>query len=125
MDKKGILLRVSHGTCPSFKKMDISTVLNPIRREKLVDFVAIHPQLCADDGNEFLKALMTDKEINKLFVAGCDLQMQQKMFRDASDDAGFDARNHATADIRNMTTEEAVDATKRLIEQNSKEAKDG
>ncbi len=119
------LLCVCQGTCPSFKKMDISTVLNPIRREKLVDSVAIHPQLCAGDGNEFLKALMTDKEINKLFVADCDLQMQQKMFRDAFDDAGFDARNHVAIDIRNMTTEEAVDATKIQIEQNSKEVKDG
>jgi heterodisulfide reductase subunit A-like polyferredoxin len=105
--------------------MDISTVLNPIRWEKLVDSVAIHPQLCADDGNEFLKALMTDKEINKLFVAGCDLQMQQKMFRDSFDATGFDARNHVVVDIRNMTTEEAGDATKIQIEQNSKEVKDG
>jgi len=98
--------------------MDIFEVLNTIRREKIVDFVAIHPQLCADDGDEFLKDLVANKEINKLFVAGCDPRMQQKMFRDAFKEAGFDATHHFAVDIRNMKTEEAASAIKRLIEQN-------
>jgi len=106
MDKKGLLLCVCQGTCPSFHEMNIFEVLNTIRRENLVDFVAIHPQLCADDGDEFLKILTANKEIDKLFVAGCDPRMQQKMFKDA------------LVDIRNMTTEQAVDAIKKLVQQN-------
>lgn len=116
--KKGLLLCVCQGTCPSFKGMDIFEVLNTIRREKLVDFVALHPQLCADDGDEFLKVLMANKNIDKLFVAGCDPRMQQKMFKDAFNEAGFDATHHFAVDIRNMKTEEAINAIKKLIEQN-------
>ena len=51
MAKKGLILCVCQGTCPSFKKMDTFEVLNAIRREKIVDFVSLHPQLCADDGD--------------------------------------------------------------------------
>ncbi|MGQ9780297.1 MAG: heterodisulfide reductase subunit A-like protein [Bacillota bacterium] len=115
MGKKGLLLCVCQGTCPSFKGMDIFEVLNTIRREKLVDFVALHPQLCADDGDEFLKTLMANKDIDKLFVAGCDPRMQQKMFKSAFEEVGFDPSRHLAVDIRNMKTEEAINAIKKLI----------
>jgi len=98
--------------------MNIFEVLNTIRRENLVDFVAIHPQLCADDGDEFLKILTANKEIDKLFVAGCDPRMQQKMFKDAFKEASFNVDHHFPVDIRNMTTEQAVDAIKKLVQQN-------
>lgn len=118
MAKKGLILCVCQGTCPSFKKMDIFEVLNAIRREKLVDFVSLHPQLCADDGDQYLKILLDNKDINKLYVAGCDPLMQQKMFRDAFEAVGFDKTKHIALDIRNMSTEEAVSAIKKLIEDN-------
>jgi heterodisulfide reductase subunit A-like polyferredoxin len=99
--------------------MDIFEVLNAVRREKLVDFVALHLQLCADDGDEFLRILMANKEIDKLFVAGCDPRMQQKMFKDAFKQAGFDPSHHFAVDVRNMTTEEALRTIKELIKQNT------
>jgi uncharacterized protein YggL (DUF469 family) len=49
--------------------------------------------------------------------------MQQKMFRDAFKELGFDPSHHFAVDIRNMKTEEVVDAIKKLIEQNNKEVK--
>lgn len=113
--KKGLLLCVCQGTCPSFKGMDIFGVINEIRRKKLVDFVAIHPQLCAEDGDEFLKALLKSKEIEKLFVAACDPRMQQKMFKDAFEEAGFDLTKHFGVDIRNMNTEQAIKAIEDCI----------
>jgi heterodisulfide reductase subunit A-like polyferredoxin len=117
MKRNGLLLCVCQGTCPSFKEMDIFEILNAIRREKLVDFVGIHPQLCADDGDEFLKTLLANKEIDKLFVAGCDPRMQQKMFRDAFREAGFDSTHLYAVDIRNMNTAQALEATKKLIQE--------
>jgi heterodisulfide reductase subunit A-like polyferredoxin len=99
--------------------MDIFEVLNAVRRENLVDFVALHPQLCADDGDEFLKVLLANNKIDKLFVAGCEPRMQQKMFKDAFREAGFKAANHLALDIRNMKTEEAVNAIKGMIKQDS------
>lgn len=115
--KKGLLLCVCEGTCPSFQQMNVFEVLNAVRREKLVDFVALHPQLCADDGDEYLKTLLANKEIDPLYVAGCDPRMQQKMFRDAFEEAGFDRSRHFAVDIRNMDTESAVAAVKELIAQ--------
>lgn len=118
MSKTGLILCVCQGTCPSFKTMDIFEVLNAIRREKVVDFVSLHPQLCADDGDQYLKVLLNNKDISKLYVAACDPLMQQKMFRDAFDAAGFDKKNHIPMDVRNKTTEEAVAAIKELIKAN-------
>ncbi|GAA5343785.1 MAG: hypothetical protein canaca05_12990 [Anaerolineaceae bacterium] len=119
MGKKGLLLCVCQGTCPSFQGMNIFEVINAIRREKLVDFVAIHPQLCADDGDIYLKTIAADKSIEQLIIAGCDPVMQSKMFRDAFREAGFDTSHHFAADIRNMQTEQAIDAIKNLITVNS------
>ncbi|PMQ01258.1 MAG: heterodisulfide reductase subunit A-like protein [Dictyoglomus sp. NZ13-RE01] len=113
---KGLLLCVCQGTCPSFQGMNIFEILNTIRREGLVDFVALHPQLCADDGENFLSILAKDGEkIEKLYVAGCDPKMQVKMFRDAFEKAGFDKTKHYGVDIRNMNTEQALSVIRELI----------
>jgi len=95
--------------------MDIFEVLNSIRRENLVDFVAIHPQLCADDGDEYLRVLLSNKEIDKLYVAGCDPKMQNKMFKNVFDELKFDSNKHYAADIRNMNTEQAISKIKEMI----------
>lgn len=44
--KKGFILCVCQGTCPSFTKMDIFGVLSDVRREKIFDYICLHPQLC-------------------------------------------------------------------------------
>ncbi len=61
-----------------FKRVGIFVVLNTTKKRKLANFVDIHLQLCADNGDELLKTLMANKEINKLFVADCNQRMQQK-----------------------------------------------
>ncbi|MGB9599993.1 MAG: heterodisulfide reductase subunit A-like protein [Myxococcota bacterium] len=113
--KKALLLCVCQGTCPSFHDMNTMEILNRIRREKLVDMVALHPQLCADDGDIFLSSFLKDNEITHLFVAGCDISMQKKMFRDAFEKANFDKAKHFGVDIRNMNTDQATDTIKKLI----------
>lgn len=115
MAKKGLLLCVCQGTCPSFQQMNIFEVGNAVRREKVVDYIAIHPQLCATDGDKFLSTLLKGGETDHLFVAACDPLMQVKMFRDAFDAAGFDKAKLTGVDIRNMTTEQAVQAIKDMV----------
>jgi heterodisulfide reductase subunit A-like polyferredoxin len=115
MGKKGFILCVCQGICPSFKKMDIFNVLCDVRREKIFDYVCLHPQLCVEDGDEFLKALLAGKETDHLYIAGCDPRMQEKMFRDALDAAGFDKSRLVPLDIRNKTTEEAIEAIKGMV----------
>ncbi|MEJ5272721.1 MAG: heterodisulfide reductase subunit A-like protein [Spirochaetota bacterium] len=115
MGKKGLILCVCQGNCPSFHKMDIFEVLNKVRREKLVDFVSLHPQLCAEDGDQYVKTLLANKDIENIYVAGCDPQMQKKMYKDAMNEAGFNPENHKGVDIRNMSTDEAFESIKKLI----------
>ena len=115
MAKKGLLLCVCQGTCPSFQSMNIFEVGNAIRRENLVDYVAVHPQLCARDGDSFLSTLLKNGETDNLFVAACDPDMQVKMFRDAFEEAGFDKAKLTGVDIRNMDTDQAAQAIKDMI----------
>jgi len=117
-NKKGLILCVCQGTCPSFNKMNVLEVLNAIRREKLVDFVALHPQLCADDGDQYMRVLLDNKDVDKLYIAGCDPLMQKKLFKDTFAADGFDAAKHVGFDVRNLTTEQAVAAIKELIKNN-------
>lgn len=115
MGKKGFILCVCQGTCPSFSKMDILGVLSDVRRETIFDYVCLHPQLCVGDGEEFLKVLLSGGETDELYIAACDPQMQSKMFRDAFDATGFDKTKFVALDIRNKTTEEAVAAIKDMV----------
>ena len=115
MAKKGLLLCVCQGNCPSFQNMNIFEVGNAIRREKLVDFIAIHPQLCATDGDAFLETLLKGESTDELYVAACDPTMQVKMYRDALDATGFDRTKLHGVDIRNMSTEETVEAIKKML----------
>ncbi len=108
MRKEGLLLCVCQGTCPSFEKENIYEIANYIRKDIGMDFVAIHCQLCADDGDRFLQRLLKNSEdIGILYVAGCDPQMQVKMFKDSFEKAGYDISKLVGIDIRNKTTEES------------------
>lgn len=115
MSKKGLLLCVCQGTCPSFHEMNIFEVGNALRREELIDYVAVHPQLCASDGDIFLETLLKGDSTADLYVAACDPLMQTKMFRDAMEKAGFDQAHLHGVDIRNMNTEQAIEAITKLV----------
>ncbi len=124
MATKGLILCVCQGTCPSFDKMNLFEILNRARREKLVDWVALHPQLCADDGDTYLVTSLKGADIEKLYVAGCDATMQRKMFRDAFGQVGFDGEKHVGIEIRNMDTDQAYEAIKSAITGNGGSAAD-
>jgi hypothetical protein len=90
-------------------------VLADVRREKIFDYVCLHPQLCVGDGEEFLKVLLAGKDADRLYIAACDPRMQEKMFRDAFDAVGFDRSRLVSLDIRNKTTEEAVEGVQSFL----------
>ena len=115
MSKKGLLLCVCQGDCPSFQKMDIFIICYGVRRKLLIDYMAIHPQLCSTDGDKFLMTLLNDGSTDELYVAGCDPTMQVKMFRDAMEAAKFGKERLHGVDIRNMDTEQAAAAIEKLV----------
>jgi len=115
MANKGLLMCVCQGNCPSFQQMNIFEVGNAIRREKLVDYVGIHPQLCSTDGDKFLTTLLKGDSTDELYVAACDPTMQVKMFRDAMDAASFDKEHFHAVEIRNLDTDGAVAAIEKMV----------
>ena len=112
---------VCQGTCPSFGKENAYEITNVVRKKYNVEFAAIHPQLCADDGDRFLKNLLKGTELDVLYVAGCDPVMQTKMFKDSFAAAGFDGSKLVGTDVRNKTTEEVTAQVSELIEKTRKE----
>ena len=119
--KEGFLFCVCQGTCPSFAKENAYEITNMVRKEFNVEFAAIHPQLCADDGDRFLKNLLKGTELDILYVAGCDPVMQKKMFKDSFAAIGFDDTKRIGVDVRNKTTDEVKAQISELIEKTRKE----
>ena len=119
--KEGFLFCVCQGTCPSFAKENAYEITNMVRKKYNVEFAAIHPQLCADDGDRFLKNLLKKTEIDVLYVAGCDPVMQKKMFKESFAGAGFDENKLHGVDVRNKTTEEVKAQVSELIDKTIKE----
>jgi len=115
---KGLIFCVFGDACPSCRGMDALKVLDVIRQETSLDFVDFHPQICTEQGNQFLKDLLDNINIDKLYVAGCDPLMQQKLFLKTFKAAGFDKARHVAFDVRNLTTEQAVAGIKELIKNN-------
>lgn len=119
--KEGFLFCVCQGTCPSFAKENAYEITNMVRKNFNVEFAAIHPQLCADDGDRFLRNLLKGTELDILYVAGCDPVMQKKMFKESFEAVGFDDNKRVGIDVRNKTTEEVETQVKELIEKTRKE----
>ena len=110
----GLIMCVCTGKCPGFSKMDIWDFINRVRVELPVEYGFIHPQLCEDDGDRFLADML--KAGRKLVIAGCAPNMQNKLFRDAFETAGMDIKTDMVPlDIREMTTDEAVDKVSKAL----------
>ena len=105
---------VCTGKCPGFAKMDIWDFINQIRIELPVEYGFIHPQLCEEDGDRFWDDFL--KPGRKYMVGGCAATMQYKLFRDAFKKAGLDVKKDLIPlDIREMTTQEAVDLVEKTL----------
>ena len=113
-EKPGLVMCVCTGKCPGFAKMDIWDFINQARVELPVEYGFIHPQLCEEDGDRFLSDFLKGKR--KVIVAGCAPNMQYKMFRDAFEAAGMDVKKDLVPlDIRDMTTEEAIEKVRTAL----------
>ena len=103
------------GDCPGFEKLNPWSLVNYVRNELDVEYAAIHPQLCVDDGDRFWQDLA--KPGVKYVVGGCDPKMQRKMYKDAMAAVGADFDTQVVAlDLRNMPTEEAMKKVSAVLE---------
>ena len=120
--RPGFVMCVCTGKCPGFKAMDIWDFINQVRVELPVEYGFIHPQLCEEDGDRFLADFL--KAHRKVIIGACAPNMQRKMFKQAFTDAGLNIEKDAVmVDIRDMTTEKAIQKVQEALAQMGPEAK--
>jgi heterodisulfide reductase subunit A-like polyferredoxin len=113
--KIGFIMCVCTGKCPGFAKMDVWDFINRVRIELPVEYGFIHPQLCEEDGDRFLDDFLHPDR--KYLIGACAPNMQYKMFRDAFNKVGLDVKKDLIPlDIREMTTDEAVELVEKTLE---------
>ncbi|MCM8833428.1 MAG: hypothetical protein NC816_05875, partial [Candidatus Omnitrophica bacterium] len=80
-----------------------------------VEYAIVHPQLCVDDGDRFIKDFI--KPNVKYIIGACDPKMQRKMLKDAFAEAGGNYDEQVISlDLRNMPTEQAMNKVKEAVE---------
>ena len=106
--KPRFIMCICTGQCPGFAKLNLWELINFVRGELDVEYAVVHPQLCVDDGDRFIKDYI--KPDVKYVIGACDPKMQKKMLKDAFAEAGGDFDKQVVAlDLRNMSTQETMD----------------
>jgi len=118
-EKPRFIMCFCTGECPGFAKLGLWKLVNFVRNELDVEYAIVHPQLCVDDGDRFLKDYLKEGSIDhKYVIGGCDPRMQKKMFKDAFKEKGLDMdKQLIPLDLRNMSTEEAMKKVQEAVEQ--------
>ncbi|HDL09807.1 MAG TPA: hypothetical protein ENG39_00950 [Candidatus Omnitrophica bacterium] len=112
--KPRFIMCICTGQCPGFSSLDLWQLINTVRGEMDVEYAIVHPQLCVDDGDRFIKDYI--KPGVKYVIGACDPKMQKKMFKDAFAEAQANFDDQVVAlDLRNMTTEEAINKVKEAL----------
>jgi len=113
--KPRFIMCICTGQCPGFAKLNLWELINFVRGELDVEYAVVHPQLCVDDGDRFIKDYI--KPDVKYVIGACDPKMQKKMLKDAFAEAGGDFDKQVVAlDLRNMSTQETMAKVKEAIE---------
>jgi hypothetical protein len=60
--RKALLFCTCSGACPSMAKIDFWELAERIRLElgDRIEFMALHPRLCEDDGERLMQRILTD-----------------------------------------------------------------
>jgi len=113
--KPKFIMCICTGQCPGFKSLDLWELINTVRREMDVEYAIVHPQLCVDDGDRFLKDYI--KNDGLYIIGACDPKMQRKMMKEAFEAAGADFEKAVIPlDLRNLSTEEAIKKVREAVE---------
>lgn len=113
--KPRFIMCICTGQCPGFASIDLWELINYVRGELDVQYAIVHPQLCVDDGDRFILDYI--KPGIKYVIGACDPKMQKKMFDKAFSNAGGNYDEQVTPlDLRNMTTQNAMNKVKETME---------
>ena len=79
--KKAIVLCTCSFACPSMEDIDFGELSERIRLEVPHDYMALHPRLCEDNGEELLAKILDNDTV--YITPACKEEKQKKLLRDA------------------------------------------
>jgi heterodisulfide reductase subunit A-like polyferredoxin len=95
-----------------FRYADMNSLAFEIESEFDVSYAAIHPQLCAEGGNQILQDVLRSAENDDdtyVLVCACQEETQMKLFKKALRSTEFNAEHFVPLDIRNSTNDGIID----------------
>jgi hypothetical protein len=81
-EKKALLFCTCSGACPSMTQIDFWALAERVRIElgEQIEFMALHPRLCEEDGERLMKQILSDKI--QFITPACAAKKQEKLLRD-------------------------------------------
>jgi hypothetical protein len=95
-----------------FRLADMNSLPFDIESELDVSYAAVHPQLCAEGGNQILQDVLQSAENDPdtyVLVCACQAETQMKLFKKTLRATEFDADRFVPIDIRNSTNDGILD----------------
>jgi len=95
-----------------FRYADMNSLAFEIESEFDVSYAAIHPQLCAEGGNQILQDVLRSAENDDdtyVLVCACQEETQMKLFKKALRSTDFNPELFVPLDIRNSTNDGIID----------------
>jgi len=88
MKRKAILFCTCSGACPSMSKIDFWALAERVRIEvgDQIEFLALHPRLCEEDGERFLGHVLKDTFC--FITPACLPKKQEKLLKAGFERAG-------------------------------------
>ena len=103
-----------------FRFADMNTLPFEIESEFDVSYAAMHPQLCAEGGNEVLEDVLRAAEDDPdtyVLVCACAEETQMKLFKKALRKTQFDTKNFVPLDISNATNDGILDRIRERLKE--------
>ncbi len=102
-----------------FRYADMNSLAFEIESEFDVSYAVVHPQLCAETGNQILQEVLhaaEDDADTYVMVCACAEETQMKLFKKALRNAEFDEKHFVPVDVRYTTNDGILDRIRERLE---------
>jgi heterodisulfide reductase subunit A-like polyferredoxin len=116
--RKAVLFCTCSGACPSMEKIDFWALAERLRLEHgdQIEFMALHPRLCEEDGERLMKRILTDSV--QFITPACAVKRQEKLLRDGFAKAGvpMDSDHWIPVSMAQETTDAVFEKVKAALQ---------
>lgn len=116
--KIAVLFCACSGVCPSMAQVDFWELTERVRLElgDRIEFMALHPRLCEEDGERLMGRLLSDDTL--VITAACAEKRQEKLLRDGYAKAGvaMDEDHWIPVSMAIATTNSVFDSIRTAVE---------